>query len=139
MRTSRAELGCLEYTLSADPTDPGRVMLFERWARQEDLDAHLAAMRARPSSPGDLDLYGDGGTMFKTQLTFLYPAPIPAANGDLAEPLSGPNTGLLVNFRNRHVTVSPYLRPCLNTDCAKDGYLDISRYASPEGLMKIVQ
>jgi Protein of unknown function (DUF1329) len=88
---------------------------------------------------GELDLYGDGGTMFKTQLTFLYPAPIPGANGDLAEPLSGPNTGLLVNFRNRHVTMSPYLRPCLNTDCAKDGYLDISRYASPEGLMKIVQ
>ena len=52
MRTSRAEPGCLEYTLSADPTDPGRVMLFERWARQEDLDAHLAAMGARPSSPG---------------------------------------------------------------------------------------
>jgi Antibiotic biosynthesis monooxygenase len=29
MRTSRAEPGCLEYTLSADPTDPRRVMLFE--------------------------------------------------------------------------------------------------------------
>jgi quinol monooxygenase YgiN len=52
MRTSRAEPGCLEYTLSADPTNPGRVMLFERWARQEDLDAHLAAMRARPAAPG---------------------------------------------------------------------------------------
>jgi len=48
MRTSRAEPGCLEYTLSADPTDPRRVMLFERWVRQEDLDAHLAASRARP-------------------------------------------------------------------------------------------
>jgi len=52
MRASRAEHGCLEYTLSADPTDPGRIMLFERWARQEDLDNHLAAMRARPASPG---------------------------------------------------------------------------------------
>ncbi len=49
MRTSRAEPGCLEYTLSADPTNPGRVMLFERWASQKDLDAHLAAMRARPA------------------------------------------------------------------------------------------
>ena len=88
---------------------------------------------------GELDLYGDGGTLFKTQLTFLYPAAIPGANGDLAEPLSGPNTGLLVNFRNRHVTLLPYLRPCLNADCSKDGYLDISRFASPEGLMKIVQ
>ena len=52
MRASRAEPGCLEYTLSADPTDPRRVMLFERWARQEDLDNHLAASRARPASPG---------------------------------------------------------------------------------------
>lgn len=52
MRASRSEAGCLEYTLSADPTNPGRVMLFERWARQEDLDAHLAAMRARPAAPG---------------------------------------------------------------------------------------
>ncbi len=51
MRTSRAEHGCLEYTLSADPTDPGRVMLFERWASQEDLDAHLAALRARSATP----------------------------------------------------------------------------------------
>jgi Antibiotic biosynthesis monooxygenase len=34
MRTSRAE-PCLEYTFSADPTDPGRVMLFERWAKSE--------------------------------------------------------------------------------------------------------
>jgi Protein of unknown function (DUF1329) len=88
---------------------------------------------------GELDLYGNGGTMFKTQLTFLYPATIPATDGDVAEPLSGPNTGLLVNFRNRHVTASPYLRACLNIDCSGNGYLDVSRYASPEGLMKIVQ
>src|ERR1700756_85280 len=54
MRSSRAEPGCLEYTLSADPTDPRRVMLFERWARQDDLDAHLAASRARPASPGTI-------------------------------------------------------------------------------------
>ncbi len=52
MRATRAEPGCLEYTFSADPTDPGRVMLFERWASQKDLDAHLAAARARPASPG---------------------------------------------------------------------------------------
>ncbi len=52
MRTSRAEPGCLEYTMSADPVDPRRVVLFERWARQEDLDAHLAAMRSRPASQG---------------------------------------------------------------------------------------
>jgi quinol monooxygenase YgiN len=52
MRTSRAERGCLEYTLSADPLDPSRVMLFERWADQASLDAHLAVPREAPASPG---------------------------------------------------------------------------------------
>ena len=52
MHTSRAEPGCLEYTFSADPLDPGRVLLFERWATQDDLDAHLAASPAPPASPG---------------------------------------------------------------------------------------
>jgi quinol monooxygenase YgiN len=51
MRASRAEAGCLEYTLSADPLDPGRVVLFERWADQASLDAHLAAMQGAPPPP----------------------------------------------------------------------------------------
>jgi hypothetical protein len=88
---------------------------------------------------GELDLYGETGSLFKAQLTFLYPVTIPATGGDVVELLSGPNAGLLVNFRNRHVTVSPYLVSCFNIECSKDGYLDTSRYASPEGLMKIVQ
>jgi hypothetical protein len=88
---------------------------------------------------GELDLYDATGSLFKAQLTFLYPITIPATGGDVAELLSGPNTELLVNFQNRHVTASPYLVSCLNIECSKDGYLDTSRYASPEGLMKIVQ
>ncbi len=51
MRKSRAEPGCLEYTFSADPIDPSRVVLFERWASQESLDSHLSALRAVPESP----------------------------------------------------------------------------------------
>ncbi|MCU1494053.1 MAG: antibiotic biosynthesis monooxygenase [Acidimicrobiaceae bacterium] len=54
MRNSRAELGCLEYTFSADPLDPGRVVLFERWASQEALDAHLVAPRPAPASSRDV-------------------------------------------------------------------------------------
>jgi quinol monooxygenase YgiN len=46
MRVSRAEKGCIEYTFAADPLDPGRVVLFEKWESQEDLDAHLAAIPA---------------------------------------------------------------------------------------------
>ena len=43
MRTSRGEDGCLEYTFAADPLEPSRVILFERWESQAALDAHLAA------------------------------------------------------------------------------------------------
>jgi quinol monooxygenase YgiN len=48
MRASRSEAGCLEYTMSADPIDAGRVVLFERWEDQASLDAHLAAMGNAP-------------------------------------------------------------------------------------------
>jgi len=53
IRQSRAEPGCLEYHFGADPVDPGRVVLFERWADQESLDAHLSAQRAAPPSTDD--------------------------------------------------------------------------------------
>ena len=88
---------------------------------------------------GDLDLYDASGKLSKTQVVFLYPVSIPGSKGDVAELLTGPYIGLLVNFRNKHVTVSPYLRSCVDRECAAAGYLDPSRYASPEGLMKIVQ
>jgi quinol monooxygenase YgiN len=52
IRASRAETGCLEYTFSADPIEPDRVVLFERWETQVDLDAHLNGMGAGPS-PSD--------------------------------------------------------------------------------------
>jgi quinol monooxygenase YgiN len=53
MRTSRAEPGCLEYTFSADPIEPSRVVLFERWESQDALDVHLAALRTPSPSSGD--------------------------------------------------------------------------------------
>jgi quinol monooxygenase YgiN len=46
-RISRAEAGCLEYVLAADPVEPDRVVLSERWATRADLDAHLKALMAR--------------------------------------------------------------------------------------------
>jgi quinol monooxygenase YgiN len=57
MRTSRAEQGCLAYVFSADPLEPGRVLLFEQWETEEDLAAHAAAMqaarKAAPPKPAD--------------------------------------------------------------------------------------
>ena len=49
MRRSRSEPGCHEYTFSADPIEPSRVLLFERWESQDALDAHLAGMRDAPA------------------------------------------------------------------------------------------
>lgn len=48
IRRSRAEPGCIEYVIAADPVDPGRAVLFERWASQADLDAHLAGLATAP-------------------------------------------------------------------------------------------
>lgn len=56
MRVSRQESGCLEYVLAADPIDPGRIILSERWQSRADLDAHargLAARRREAAARGD--------------------------------------------------------------------------------------
>ena len=63
MRTSRDEPGCLEYTYAADPIDPGRVVLYERWASQEALDAHLALLRTGPR-PSDSDVKPIASSIF---------------------------------------------------------------------------
>jgi quinol monooxygenase YgiN len=41
MLASRAERGCIEYVMAADPVEDDRVVLSERWASMEDLDEHL--------------------------------------------------------------------------------------------------
>jgi quinol monooxygenase YgiN len=46
VRLARRSPGCLDFAVSADPVDPTRVNVFERWARPEDLDAFRA--RADP-------------------------------------------------------------------------------------------
>ena len=51
MREARAEAGCLDYVLSPDPLEPGRVYLFERWESKEHLAPHLARMRAPRPEP----------------------------------------------------------------------------------------
>jgi quinol monooxygenase YgiN len=42
MRFSRQEEGCLEYVMAADPIDPERVVLSERWDSMDHLQQHLA-------------------------------------------------------------------------------------------------
>ena len=58
MRASRAEPGCLEYVFGADPIDPGRVVLFERWESKEALAVHLAAMKDAPKRTDSVPFLG---------------------------------------------------------------------------------
>jgi quinol monooxygenase YgiN len=54
MRKSRAEPGCISYGMMADPLEPGRVVLFERWESKEALADHLTAARSAPRPPSDI-------------------------------------------------------------------------------------
>jgi quinol monooxygenase YgiN len=56
MRASRSEAGCIAYAFSADPLDPGRVLLFERWESKAALADHLAALRQRPRPRGGIEV-----------------------------------------------------------------------------------
>jgi quinol monooxygenase YgiN len=50
MRQARTEPGCLDFVVAADPVEPGRVNIYERWESREHLAAHLAAT-AQPAQP----------------------------------------------------------------------------------------
>mgnify|MGYP001255536240 CR=1 FL=1 len=45
MRASREEDGCLEYVMAADPLDPERVVLSERWESMDHLEQHFARQK----------------------------------------------------------------------------------------------
>ena len=49
MRSSRQEDGCLEYVMAADPLDPGRAVLSERWESMDHLQTHLSQQRKAPT------------------------------------------------------------------------------------------
>jgi quinol monooxygenase YgiN len=51
MRASRQEDGCLEYVIAADPLDPGRVVLSERWESMEHLQRHLQGQSTQRDNP----------------------------------------------------------------------------------------
>jgi quinol monooxygenase YgiN len=47
MRISRGEQGCLEYTVAADPVEPDRAVLAERWESMDDLNEYTRALNRR--------------------------------------------------------------------------------------------
>ncbi|HXQ18541.1 MAG TPA: antibiotic biosynthesis monooxygenase [Acidimicrobiales bacterium] len=58
MRKSRAEPGCIAYAFMADPIEPARVQLFERWENKDALATHLAALRSAPRPASDIKILG---------------------------------------------------------------------------------
>jgi quinol monooxygenase YgiN len=40
-RTREEEPGCLDYAMTADPTDERRIRVYERWVSQQALDEHF--------------------------------------------------------------------------------------------------
>ncbi len=52
IRDSRADRGCLEYTMSADAVDSGLVRIFEMWSSLADLRAHVERIRSATSAEG---------------------------------------------------------------------------------------
>lgn len=90
--------------------------------------------------PNHTEVYDRAGKLYKWIVVFAYPAILPGLGLDGQEvTITGPNTGYVVNFEDDHATVFIGLHVCVDNECGPRGYLDVSRYASPEGLMKIQQ
>ncbi|WAU82064.1 putative quinol monooxygenase [Streptomyces sp. Qhu-G9] len=42
LHTREEESGCLDYAMTADPSDERRIRVFEHWSSQQALDEHFA-------------------------------------------------------------------------------------------------
>ena len=52
LRRVRSTPGCLDYVVAADPIEPDRVNIYERWESAAHLDTHLAGIaRTAPPMP----------------------------------------------------------------------------------------
>ena len=56
IHASRTEPGCQEYVLAADPADPARVIVSERWDSMEHLSQHTQAVKARRAEAAERGL-----------------------------------------------------------------------------------
>ena len=61
VRRCRSASGCLDVAITADPVDPARVNIFERWESQDALDAWRAVADAPDTGidfrPDDVQLF----------------------------------------------------------------------------------
>ena len=52
LKSTRAEPGCLVYVVAADPADPGRAVLLEKWESEDALATHAEALKTTRPAPG---------------------------------------------------------------------------------------
>jgi len=83
-----------------------------------------------------IELYDQKGALSKFITQFWTPQAIPDNGSALGT--NGPQSGWSINFADKHVTIALTESSCYNTNCDPQ-FLDASQYASPEGLMKIIQ
>ncbi len=73
--STRTERGCVDYAFSADAGDPTHVRLVERWESMDDLEAHVAGLRAAPAGDGPVV----ASTMVEVQVFEAHPVRPPWA------------------------------------------------------------
>jgi len=89
--------------------------------------------------PLAFDIWDTAGKLYKTIQIFNVPLPVPASKGDNILTL-GIAYGFAANFLDEHGSIFTGRTPlCLDHECDSRGFSDISRYAQPDGLMKIGQ
>src|SRR5262249_2292458 len=88
--------------------------------------------------PDYVDLYDSSLKLYKGLMVFLMPNAIPGAPGTYSLNISSSNA-ILGNSKDNHASLLECLRSCSNHDCDQQGYTDATRWALPEGLMKIMQ
>ncbi|MGH7907186.1 MAG: DUF1329 domain-containing protein [Candidatus Binataceae bacterium] len=86
--------------------------------------------------PLAFELYDTKGQLAKYFVEFIAPMRVPKTGVALST--NGAIETFIVNFKDKHMTLNTAQDACYNTECSAN-YFDISRYASPAGLMKIVQ
>jgi len=88
--------------------------------------------------PLSTDIWDINDKLYKSILMFESPSHIPTLRSDdQILGITGNSVVFGVNFQDSHVSIFVGMAPCVDGQC--DGFLDVSRYASPAGLMRIVK
>jgi len=82
------------------------------------------------------ETYDVNGQPYKLMAEFVAPLRVPRTGVALSG--NGALETFIVNFKDRHLTLSTGENPCCDSDCDAK-YFDVERYASPGGLAKIQQ